>query len=226
MTNIIYNQFLQRFMGQEIDLVSEEYCIALFTDRYTPTTGGSDTYFALSMAGMECADGNDLYSDNPYKGYKKGGKEVHFTKLADTPYTSNFSAGKIQWDNISLSGDNSAYYAIIYKKNDGLLVACFPFEVPVACEDDTLILNWENTITLAISSSAGMSIDGELSKVSSNAVQNKTITDRIEKIYTGIEKFGIRLNGEGPDDDDWSDDENVDALDRIDESAIDHMFED
>ena len=227
MTNIIYNEFIKRFFEGVVDMEAPNYFkLALFTKDYTPTTSETHRYGALALTGIECVDGNPLYIDNPNKGYKEGGKYIQFTRVdSSEDGDASYSCGLVHWDNVTLVDDNKAKYAVIYREVDGLLVCCFPFNTPLEIHDEELELSWEDVVTLSIGASASLSIDSELNKASGNAVQNKVITERMEKIYSGIEKFGIRLNDENEDDDEWSDDDNVDTLNKIDDDFIDSLFD-
>ena len=122
MTNVIYNLFLQRYFSQDADLLKGSYKLALFNSKYTPSVGEIDTstpasYTSLSLAGFECEDDDPLVSDNPNKGYKKGGVPVYFTELeSSTDLYKKYSCGDVVFnDYLSLSGENSAYYAVIYR---------------------------------------------------------------------------------------------------------------
>lgn len=227
MTNIIYNFFLQKYFSQDVNLEDGSYKLALFKGTYTPSINGVITYNALSLAGFECEDDDPMVSDNPNKGYKKGGVPVTFTRMeSSTDIYKKYSCGDVVFnDYLSLSGDNTAYYAIIYRESDGLLVSCFPFDVPITLNKEGLTLSWANVITIQISADMGISIDAYINKDSENPVQNRAIAEALERYAGSLEKYGIRLNDEDDDDNPDTDDENVDTLSRISESVIDSMFE-
>ena len=241
MTNIIYNEFLQEFFSNNVDLLAEDtYKIALFKEDYTPNADEISHYEVLSLAGVECVEENENYSDNPHKGYKAGGKYIKFSQ--PDPSKTQYSCGEVQWDYINISqSDNLIRYAFIYRESDGLPICCFPMDtlVSVGGDDDlvgdTLVLSWKDTITLSIDATNSISIDADFSHESTNALQNKAITDKIDQIYSDIEKYGVKLNGEdyrptpNPDENPSNklpdDDDDVDALDRIPDEYIDHLFD-
>ena len=226
MTNIIYNFFLQKYFSQDADLEKGSYKLALFKGTYTPSVNGVTTYDALSLAGFECEDDDPLVSDNPNKGYKKGGIPVKFTLLdSSTDIYKKYSCGDVTFnDYLSLSGDNTAYFAIIYRESDGLLVSCFPFDVPITLNKEGLTLSWANIITIQISADLGITIDSSLSTESGNPVQNRVITEALDKYSKSIEKYGIRLNNEEDYDHPRIEEDNIDTLSRVSEDIIDNMF--
>lgn len=228
MTNIIYNYFLQKYFSQDADLEKGSYKLALFKGTYTPSVNGVTTYDALSLAGFECEDNDPLVSDNPNKGYKKGGIPVTFTKLeSSTDIYKKYSCGDVTFnDYLSLSGDNTAYYAIIYRDTDGLLVSCFPFDVPITLNKEGLTLSWANVITIQISADMGITIDTDFDKDSGNPIQNKVITEALDNYSKSLERYGIRINNEEDYDNPHVEEDNIDTLNRVSNSAIDHMFED
>jgi len=226
MTNIIYNFFLQKYFSQDVDLEKDSYKLALFKESYTPNINKAETYGALSGAGLECEDDDPLVSDNPNKGYKKGGISVTFSLLeSSTDIYKRYSCGDVVFnDYLSLSGDNTAYYAIIYRESDGLLVSCFPFDKPITLNKEGLTLSWADVVTIQISADLGITIDTSLDINSGNPVQNKVITEALGRYSKSLETYGIRLNNEDADDNPDTDDDNIDTLNRINENTIDDMF--
>lgn len=226
MTNIIYNFFLQKYFSQDADLEKDSYKLALFKGDYTPNINKIETYGALSGAGLECEDDDPLVSDNPNKGYKKGGIPVTFSLLeSSTDIYKKYSCGDVVFnDYLSLSGDNTAYYAIIYRESDGLLVSCFPFDRPITLNKEGLTLSWADVVTIQISADLGITIDTNLDINSGNPVQNKVITEALGRYSKSLETYGIRLNNEDVDDNPDTDDDNIDTLNRINEDTIDDMF--
>ena len=231
MTNIIYNEFIQKFFGTGeggVDMLAPNcFKLALFSDNYTPNANSTATYDSLSSTGViECVDENTLYEDNPNKGYKKGGKYIQFTQVSSDSGDFSYSCGSVQWNNVTLTENgNTAKYAIIYRESDGLMICCFPFSTSLILHDEELVLSWNDTVTLSVSATASLSIDTQFDKYSKNAVQNRVITEGLEKIYSGIEKYGIRLNGESEDSDEQTDEDNIDTLDRIEDNYIDSLFD-
>ena len=226
MTNIIYNFFLQKYFSQDADLENGSYRLALFKGTYTPSVNGTTTYNALSLAGFECEDDDPLVADNPSKGYKKGGIPVKFTRMeSSTDIYKKYSCGDVVFnDYLSLSGDNTAYYAIIYRESDGLMVSCFPFDVPITLNKEGLTLSLANVITIQISADMGITIDTAFDKDSGNPVQNKVITEALERYNKSLERYGVRLNNEPIDDNPDTDEDNIDTLSRVSEATIDQMF--
>ena len=227
MTNVIYNFFLQKYFSHDVDLENGSYRLALFKGTYTPSVNGTTTYNALSLAGFECEDDDPNVSDNPNKGYKKGGVPVKFTKIENPEDVNDvyrkYSCGDVVFnDYLSLSGENTAYYAIIYRKSDGLLVSCFPFDVPITLDKEGLTLSWSSVVTIQISADLGIKVDGSINPDSGNPVQNKAIAEAFERYNKSLEKYGIRLEGEEDDNPD-TDENNMDTLCRVSESSIDRM---
>lgn len=236
MTNIIYNFFLQKYFSQDADLKHDPYKLALLTEDYTPSVGGVENYTNFeAIQQFECVDENPLVEDNPNEGYKKGGKPITFNELEpDSDIYKKYSCGDITFKNVSFSGDNAAAYAVIYRDTkDKLLVACFKLDMgPYTLEGEDLTLSWANVVTIQISANLGISVDSNLDTNSDNPVQNRAISERMEKIYSSMAKYGIRLNDEltptednpNPDDDDWAEENDVDTLSRISDSSIDDIF--
>ncbi len=226
MTNIIYNFFLQKYFSQDVDLEKDSYKLALFKESYTPNINKIETYGALSGAGLECEDGDPLVSDNPNKGYKKGGVPVTFSLLeSSTDIYKKYSCGDVVFnDYLSLSGDNTACYAIIYRVSDGLLVSCFPFDRPITLNKEGLTLSWADVATVQISADLGVVVDTALDPGSINPVQNRVIVAALDKYSKSLETYGVRFNDEDIDDNPETDDNKVDTLNRINENTIEEMF--
>lgn len=249
MTNIIYNKFLEKFFEKTIDLeLPNTLKIALFKTSYIPNVDGIMTYDELSSVGKECKDCYELYDDNPSKGYKKGGSYITLIKRRDEEAESGKSSyycnESIYWHNISLYDDNAIGSAVIYRESDGLLICCFQFDIPKEVGqdgegEDDLELTWEGIDIMSIQTYTPIVIDSELSTTSSNPVQNSTITntiydtvsditgdlnDKVDKLYSSIEKYGIILNGEDTDPVNDPDEDKIDALNRIGDDFINGLF--
>ena len=241
MTNIIYSYFLQNYFSKNVNLEEQSYKIALFNGSYTPNLSRVETYEALSGAGLECVDGNSLISDNPNKGYKKGGIPISFKKEKEEPLDtseadiswkrySRYSCDNVTFKKVTLTGDNRPCWAIIYRE-DGLLVCCFPLQIEDINNED-LELSWEDTFVIEISANT-IEVDTKIDSLSSNPVQNKVIAEalgardsNLERALRSLEKYGVRLNDESDDGNPDTDDENIDTLNRINDDTIDEMFED
>lgn len=251
MTNIIYDVFLNKFFegADKIDLtIPNTLKIALLKSSYVPVANGKITYYQLSSADKECKDCYDIYDDNPSKGYKKGGKSITLKKrereldTEETGKTSFYCDESVYWSSVSLYGENAVGSALIYRVSDGLPICCFKFDIPKEVGNETsqdnLELRWDYIDIMSIQTDTPIikGLDSELDENSENPVQNSTITralnGKISKLYDIIEKYGIRLNGEftptedddNPDGDSELSENNVDALNRIDNNFIDSFF--
>lgn len=229
MENIIYNQFLNMIALTGLDLSEldsngkSRYKLALLKvgseESELNWTDPSYGYDFSTIQQYECLDTGG-YADEKY-GYKAGGLYIYFSspiKDAERDCVDYLSPSKIYRERVTLTGENAARYAVIYRVSDGLLISAFDLGRNLVINDDTLSIGWGEIAVIRIYSVSGgggdIDIDDSLSKESPNAVRNKGITESMTNygVAIGGEEISAALEG-------------VDTLNRLDDNDIESIFE-
>ena len=221
MANVIYNHFLKKMLSDGIDLLLKNtYRICLLRKSYNensiPSPEDIVTYQAMNLGGFECKD-TGIYSKT--SGYQAGGELVELIEIENDKGDNSkeyYLKYPVQWEHCTLTGDNRARYAFLYRESDGMAIGCFDLGDFIDSTDDTLVIDWGDTPLIMIDSvdSVRLEVDKYLSLNSENSVQNKVITQ------TFID-FGVVISNESLPDVLRG----MDSIGIISESAVDSLFE-
>lgn len=178
MKNTVYHRFIELYAEGKIDVLKKDaYRLALVTSAYE---ADEDTnygfYEGIQNLGYEVVDQNGSY--------ERGGKDIEFVRISgsDSDGVVQYTVGKIQWTDVSIE---DACQAVVYRKSDGLLIACYRFSYPMNIKGQTLQLDWDGIAMLTIQSShteSRDSTDTQLSTRSTQPVQNNVITDALAAV--------------------------------------------
>lgn len=229
----IYNNFLFEYIKQRVDLLSEEYKIALFTSDLASL--GPHNFTTYSGAQGVSYTGAEV--EGP--GYTKGGKSISFTgpRYVGDGQRVEYYASAVEWTHARFR----ARYAIIYKVDENpdktYLVASYYFGDDKVSTGGSFKLSFSKMPALVISltpsgstgtgsgsGTCGCDTDDNLDYNSFDSLKNSSLT----KILSSI---GVRFDDENTSEDEdplpeeaAAISDSVDVMSRVGSSQIAKMF--
>lgn len=216
---MIYNNFLYYYIRNEIDLQEETFKVALFSSNYTPTVE-DETYTKILLSGGEISG----------TGYTKGGNIIQFTGPTELISDNNiyYKGSSVIWKNATFYG---ARYAVVYRvteeKGKDILISFYDFGVDRKVEKGTFKVSWgdnyalsialNNLVSGGIGGSGYIGVDRDLSKISTNPLQNKSTTEALGTL-------GVRFEDEEIPDFASVIEEDVDVLKKITAEDIEYLI--
>ena len=216
---MIYNNFLYYYIRNEIDLQEETFKVALFNSNYTPTVE-DETYTKILLSGGEISG----------TGYTKGGNTIQFTGPIELITDNNiyYKGSSVIWENATFYG---ARYAVVYRvteeKGKDILISFYDFGVDRKVEKGTFKVSWgdnyalsialNNLVSGGIGGSGYIGVDRDLSKISTNPLQNKSTTEALGTL-------GVRFEDEEVPDFASVIEEDVDILKKITAEDIEYLI--
>ncbi len=229
----IYSNFLYEYIKQRVDLVSEEYKVALFTSDLASLGPYNYTTYAGAQGLKYCG------AEVEGPGYDKGGKSISFTgpRYVGDGQRVEYYASAVEWQKARFR----VRYAVIYKVDDNAdktyLVACYYFGDDKVSNGGSFKLTFNKLPALIIalksalggtggSGSCGCDTDDDLDYNSFDSLKNSSLT----KILSSI---GVRFDdAETEDDEDPLPEEasaisdSIDVMSRVSNAQMDKMFGD
>ncbi|NCB12346.1 MAG: hypothetical protein EOM78_12035, partial [Erysipelotrichia bacterium] len=136
--SIIYSNFIEGIVNQEVNLSSDVFNMALVINSYVPSL--SDTSFINDIVNesLEVSEEDNLGVST---GYTTGGKRVVLSVVSTTKGIQVFLSGNtVSWTNSSFT----CRYAILYRVSDNRLAACFDLLEDQTVASETFALNFTN----------------------------------------------------------------------------------
>lgn len=136
--SIIYSNFIEGIVNQEVNLSSDVFNMALVINSYVPSL--SDTNFINDIVNesLEVPEEDNLGVST---GYTTGGKRVVLSVVSTTKGIQVFLSGNtVSWTN----GSFTCRYAILYRVSDNKLAVCFDLLEDQTVALETFALNFTN----------------------------------------------------------------------------------
>lgn len=129
MNNIVYSDFIYRFVTQELKVEGETLKVALLNNEYLPDTSHA---FYSDISNYEIS-GN---------GYVKGGKELEGLDIVKD--TENGLVKIVADDTVWEATTITSRYAVVYIENSESLIACFDFETQKSSLNGNFTIEWSD----------------------------------------------------------------------------------